>query len=245
MKTAIITGASSGIGYQTVKTFIENEYFVTAQYNKNQAGMDSLVAEVTAMGKKDYILPVKVDFALEKEVEKVYRTHITNFKHIDALVNNAGVDLYCQAQFTENSAWDKTFDINVKAPFILTKLALNDMVERKNGKVVFVSSIWGVAGGSLESAYSASKSALIGYTKALAKEMGLSNINVNCVCPGVIDTPMNAGYTKEEIADIIDRTPLARIGKPSEVAQLIYFLCSEQSSFITGQSIVIDGGFIL
>ena len=119
------------------------------------------------------------------------------------------------------------------------------MIERKFGKILFVSSIWGKAGGSLESVYSASKSAMIGYVKALAKEVGPSSINVNCVCPGVIRSKMNEGYTESEMQELIDRTPLCRIGEPNEIAEIIYFLCSEKASFITGQTLTVDGGFIL
>ena len=119
------------------------------------------------------------------------------------------------------------------------------MIDRKSGKIVNVSSIWGKDGASMESCYSASKSALIGFTKALAKEVGPSGINVNCVCPGVIDTKMNARFSKEEMQDLINETPLLRLGKASEIAELIYFLSSEKANFITGQIITADGGFTL
>ncbi len=245
MKTALITGASGAIGRETVKTFIKNGYFVTAQYNSDYSGILSLKEELEKEGFIGYLNPVKADFSKKGEADNLIKEHINAFKKVDVLVNNAGVDLYKMAQDTTEDEWDTLFDINVKASYILTREALKSMIERKSGKILFVSSIWGVAGGSLECCYSATKSALIGYAKALAKEVGPSNINVNCICPGVIRSPMNEGYTDEEMRDIISRTPLGRIGEPSEIAEIIYFLCSEKASFITGQAITCDGGFIL
>ena len=245
MKTALITGASGAIGSETVKTFIRNGYFVTAQYNKGEDGINKLIKELEEENLSGFINPVKADFSEIGQAEELYNKHEKAFKHIDVLVNNAGIDLYKQAQDTTEKEWDEVFDVNLKAPFILTKKALNKMIERKFGKILFVSSIWGKAGGSLESVYSASKSAMIGYVKALAKEVGPSSINVNCVCPGVIRSKMNEGYTESEMQDLIDRTPLCRIGEPKEIAEIIYFLCSEKASFITGQTLTVDGGFIL
>ena len=245
MKTALITGASGAIGRETVKSFIKRGFFVTAQYNSDYSSIQSLQKELEDEGYIGYLNPVKADFSQKGEAEKLINAHFASFKHIDVLVNNAGVDLYLQAQDTTEDDWDRLFDINVKACHLLTKNALNDMIERKFGKILFVSSIWGVAGGSLESCYSATKSALIGYAKALAKEVGPSNINVNCICPGVIRSPMNDGYTDEEMRDIVSRIPLGRIGEPKEIAEIIYFLCSDSANYITGQTITCDGGFIL
>ena len=245
MKTALITGASGAIGRETVKAFVRKGFFVTAQYNSGYSSISSLKEELEKEGYIGYINPIKADFSIKGETERVISAHLKNFKHIDVLVNNAGVDLYMQAQDTTEEDWNRLFDINVKACHLLTKDALKNMIERKSGKILFVSSIWGVAGGSLESCYSATKSALIGYSKALAKEVGPSNINVNCICPGVIRSPMNDGYTEDEMKDIISRIPLGRIGEPKEIAEIIYFLCSDSANYITGQTITCDGGFIL
>ena len=245
MKTAIITGSSGAIGIQTLKTFVRNGYYVTAQYNKNRATIDSLILELEKEGIKNQINVVQADFLDISQVERLYNEHIKTFKTVDVLINNAGVDFYSLAQEISCEDYDRLVNINERAPIILSALALKSMIERKFGKVLFVSSIWGASGGSFESLYSATKSSLIGYTKALAKEVGPSNINVNCVCPGVIESPMNEGYSQEEMQDIIDRTPISRIGKPQEVAELLLFLASEKASFITGQIITIDGGFTL
>ena len=245
MKTALITGASGAIGRETVKAFVKKGFFVTAQYNSGYSSIQKLKSALEEEGYIGYINLVKADFSVKGEVGKVISSHLENFKHIDVLVNNAGVDLYMQVQDTSEEEWDRLFDINVKACHLLTKEALKNMIERKSGKVLFVSSIWGVVGGSLESCYSATKSALIGYSKALAKEVGPSNINVNCICPGLVRSPMNDGYTKEEMRDIISRIPLGRIAEPEEIAEIIYFLCSDCANYITGQTITCDGGFIL
>ena len=245
MKTALITGASGAIGLEMVKIFARKGFFITAQYNMKGENLYSLIDELKKENVENQIMPVQADFTDIDSAIKLYQEHIKAYSHVDVLINNAGVDFYAQVQDLTVSDYEKIFSINVKAPMLLTSLCSKNMVERKSGKVIFISSIWGINGGSYESLYSASKSSLIAYSKALAKELGPSNINVNCICPGVIKSPMNDGYTKEEIHDLIDRTPLCRLGSPSDVGELALFLASEKSNFITGQSIVIDGGFIL
>ena len=168
---------------------------------------------------------------------------LKSFKSIDVLVNNAGVSLTKLITDTTLIEWDKVFDVNVKSAYLITNKVLKGMISKQYGKIINVSSMWGLVGSSMEVCYSASKASLIGFTKALAKEVGPSNINVNCVCPGVIDTPMNAHLTQEDLSDIASETPLNRIGTPEEVADLVYFLGSEQSKFITGQVNSCDGGF--
>jgi 3-oxoacyl-[acyl-carrier protein] reductase len=168
-----------------------------------------------------------------------------SFKSISVLVNNSGVALYKLITDTTEQDWDKLFDVNVKSAFMITNRVLKGMISAKKGKIVNVSSMWGIVGSSMEVAYSASKSAIIGYTKALAKEVGPSGINVNCVCPGVIKTPMNANLSSQDMLDLADQTPLGRIGTPEEVGELVYFLSSDKADFITGQIISCDGGFAL
>lgn len=240
MKIAFISGASGGIGNATVKKFIENGYYVIGQYNTDYESVESLV--------KDYpenFFAVQCDLNNVEQLNKTIADLNKSFKHIDVVVNNAGTALYKLITETTESEWDTLFSVNVKSAYIINNFALKSMINNGKGKIVNVSSIWGFSGASMEVAYSASKSALIGYTKALAKELAPSGINVNCVCPGVIDTKMNARLTKEELLEIKGETPLGRIGRPEEVAELIWFLSSEKSDFITGQVITIDGGFVL
>lgn len=245
MKTALITGASGGIGGAIVKKFIQNGYFVFGQYNTNEKGIDVLAKEIANFGKADYFCPVKFDITKTEQIDSAVSSILKSFRHVDVLVNNAGAGLYKMVTETTTLEWDSLFNVNVKGVYYLTNKILPRMIEKKAGKIINVSSIWGNSGASMEVGYSASKSALIGYTKALAKELAPSNINVNCVCPGVIDTAMNSRFTKCEIEQLIEETPLARLGQPSDVAGLIYFLATEEANFITGQNITIDGGFTL
>lgn len=245
MKTVLITGASGGIGGATLKIFAKAGYKVIAQYNKGKDELDSVISSLQKEGINDAVFPVFCDFTDSASVEK-FSSFILDYENgVDVLVNNAGVDLFKLIDQTTIEEIEKVISVNLNSAFATVKSVVPGMISKKRGKIVNVSSIWGVVGGSMESVYSASKSALIGYTKALAKELGPSGINVNCVCPGVIDTKMNDCLSKEDKEDLIEKTPMSRLGSPEEVGELIYFLCSKRADFITGESIVIDGGFIL
>ena len=164
---------------------------------------------------------------------------------VDVLVNNAGVSSFSLLMDLPESEWDRTFDVNVKGMFLATKLCLPYMVHKKEGSIINVSSIWGLCGSSCEVHYSASKAAIIGFTKALAKEMGPSNIRVNCVAPGVVDTEMNASLEEGAMKELCEETPLGRIAHPSEIARTILFLASNDASFITGQVLSPNGGIVI
>lgn len=243
MKVALITGASGGIGKAIAQKFIDNGYFVVGQYNSGKNSIDEFTKQLKEQGKSDYFFGVKADLSNTQDVNDMMDNVLNSFKSIDVLVNNAGVSLTKLITDTTLDEWNKVFDVNVKSAYLITNRVLKGMISKKFGKIVNVSSMWGLVGSSMEVCYSASKASLIGFTKALAKEVGPSNINVNCVCPGVIDTPMNSHLTKEDLTDLASETPLNRIGKPEEVADLVYFLASENSKFITGQVISCDGGF--
>ena len=245
MNKVIVTGASGGIGKEIAKNFASNGYQTICFYNSNKDGVKELENWAFANNIKGAIYPVKVNLSSPVSIGNAYKKLIEKFKSIDVLVNNAGISLTKLITDTSLEEWNKVFDINMKSVFLLTNLVLEQMISKKNGKIINISSMWGVHGASMEVAYSASKSALIGYTKALAKEVGPSNINVNCVCPGLIDTKMNAHLSKEELSSLIDCTPLSRIGTPKDVANLVTFLASESANFITGECITIDGGFSL
>ncbi len=243
MKVALVTGASGGIGRATAEKLVKDGFFVFAHYNANKSGIDKLSDELGELSQN--LCAVQADLSTEEGAVKLMDCVLKSFKHIDVVVNNAGVGLYKLITETTFEEWDRIFSINVKSAFIITNRTLKGMIELKRGKIINVSSMWGTVGASMEVAYSASKSALIGYTKALAKEVAPSGITVNCVCPGVIDTPINARFSKEELDALAEQTPLGRIGKAEEVAELISFLCSEKASYITGQVITCDGGFSL
>ena len=244
MKTVLITGASGGIGIATVKKFMSEGYFVIATYNSSPQPLKELRESYKG---DDYyrLFAVEMDFENEKSVDLAFEEIKKSFKHIDVVVNNAGKSLNKLITETSESEWNSLFSVNVKSAFMVNNKVLPTMIERKSGSIINVSSIWGKVGASMEVAYSASKSALIGYTRALAKEVGVSGIRVNCVCPGVIATKMNAKLSREDIENLCEETPLKRIGTPQEVAELIYFLASDKASFITGECITIDGGLTL
>ena len=243
MKTALITGVSGGIGKATAKKFIDNGYFVIGQYNSNQKSIDDFYLELEKENKSDYFFGIKADLSSSQDISKMMDSVEKSFKHLSVLVNNAGVSLTKLITDTTEKDWDKIFSVNLKSAYLITNRVLKGMIESKRGKIVNVSSMWGINGSSMEVAYSSTKAGLIGYTKALAKEVGYSGINVNCVCPGVIDTPMNKHLSEKDINELKEQTPLGRIGKPEEVANLIYFLSTDDADFITGQVISVDGGF--
>lgn len=240
MKTALITGASRGIGKAAAELFAENGYAVIINYNKSEEEALNLVSEIRAKGKT--AMAVKGDVSNPDEVSEMMKKISENFSSIDVLVNNAGISLQKMLTETTLEEWDNIFGITARGTFLVTKSVLPMMINKKYGSIINISSIWGNVGASCEVAYSSAKSALIGFTKALAKEVGPSGVRVNCLCPGVIDTDMNKMHSEETLSALCDETPLMRIGNPSEVAETILFLASEKSSFITGQVFSVDGG---
>lgn len=237
-KVVWITGASGGIGCQTVQCFAEAGVRVAAGYHTNPQPCFALQEMYP-----DLVLPVKGDLSLREEVTAAYQTVCEEFGRVDVLVNNAGIAE--QKLFTDitDADWQRMLDVNLKSAFLCSQAVLPEMIRRKSGKIINVSSVWGEKGASCEVHYSVSKAGLIGLTKALAKEEGLSGITVNCVAPGVIETQMNAHLTAQDVEVLIEETPLSRIGLPKDVAEIILFLASERADFITGQVIGIDGGF--
>ena len=243
MKTVLITGASRGIGKATAELFAENGYAVIINYNKSEDNALKLVSEIRQKGQT--AMAVKADVSNPDEVSEMMKKISENFSSVDVLVNNAGISLQKMLTETEIKEWDEIFGITARGTFLCSKAVLPMMINKKSGNIINISSIWGNVGASCEVAYSSAKSALIGFTKALAKEVGPSGIRVNCLCPGVIDTDMNKMHSAETLSALCDETPLMRIGNPSEVAETILFLASEKSSFITGQVFSVDGGMTI
>lgn len=242
-KTVLITGASRGIGKTTAVTFAQNGYDVAVNYNKSSEAAEKLCSELKQFGVK--AKSFKADVADKNAVNEMVQQIEADFGKITVLVNNAGIAE--QALFSDitEEMWDKMFDVNVKGAYNCTQAVLPHMIHNKYGRIINVSSMWGISGASCEVHYSASKAALIGFTKALAKEVGLSGITVNCVAPGVIATEMNGHLSEEIMEELKNETPMGRIGSPEDVAEAILFLASDKSGFITGQVLSVDGGFIV
>ena len=188
-------------------------------------------------------VPVCADMSCEEDVQKMMETIKQTAHGIDVLINNAGIaqeKMFCDLT---KSDWENMFSNNVTSCFLVTKAVLPDMIHKKSGVILNVSSIWGEIGASCEVHYSASKAAVIGMSKALAKELAPSGIRVNCITPGMIDTEMNACYTEEEKKDITSEIPLERMGTAEDVAELFYFLSSPNAAYLTGQVIGVNGGW--
>lgn len=242
-KTVLITGASRGIGSAIAKIFAQNNYNVIINYFKSEKEALSLQANLF---KKGYnVIACKADVTKRNEVEAMFNEGVKRFGTIDVVVNNAGISQ--QKLFTDitEEEWDNMLNIHVKGMFNCSQCALPHMISRKEGKIINISSIWGMVGASCEVHYSTAKAGIIGFTKALAKEVGPSNIQVNCVAPGIIETEMNNFLEEKERDWLVEDTPLMRFGKPEEVAETVLYLASDKSDFITGQIISINGGFVI
>lgn len=242
-RTVLITGASRGIGRAAAVTFAKNGFNVAVNYRQSEDMAKSFIDELKGYEVK--AAAYCADVADKSAVWEMFRKAEAELGKITVLVNNAGIAE--QALFTDISEdmWDRMFDVNVKGAYNCTQAALPSMIHEKYGRIVNVSSMWGISGASCEVHYSASKAALIGFTKALAKEVGLSGITVNCIAPGVIETDMNSAIPKEIMETLKEDTPLNRIGTPEDAAEAIFFLASDKAGFITGQVLSVDGGFIL
>ena len=238
IKTVLITGASRGIGAAAAKLFAANGYTVIINY-LNSAEKALELAEETGG------YAIKADVSDIVQTENMINEIIEKFGKIDVLVNNAGISVTGVFDMVPPGDVKKLFDINVFGTLNCTRSVLPHMIRRKYGKIINVASMWGETGASCEVHYSASKAAVIGFTKALAKETGPSGINVNCVSPGLIMTDMNSCYSADVLDGIIEEIPLGRSGSPFDVAETILFLASEKSSFITGQTIGVNGGMIV
>lgn len=242
MKTVVVTGASKGIGRAVAKEFANNGYNVVICYNKSVSDAQQLLNEVSQTTRA---IAVRVDVSNEDDVKNMVEITKKTFGNIDVLVNCAGVsDTRLLIDSTKDD-YDFVFDTNMRGTYNTCKLVGREMLSNQSGKIINISSIWGLRGGSCESVYSASKGAIIAFTKALAKELGPNGINVNAVAPGFIQTDMTKYVTNEIKQEIMESSALGRLGTPEDVASVVLFLASEKSEFITGQVIGVDGGWLL
>ena len=237
MKTVLVTGGSKGIGKAICEIFLNKGYNVAFCYSKD----DEAANEFASTNNK--LRCYKVDVSVKNDVEQMVADIADRFGTVDILVNNAAIG--CIKLFTDMSEieWQRILSVNLTGAFNCASAVLPDMIRKKSGHIINISSMWGVTGASCEVAYSATKAGLIGMTKALAKEVGPSNIRVNCIAPGVIDTEMNANLSSEDMEALTDETPLGIIGTPLDVAKCALFL--SESEFITGQVIGVNGGMVI
>ena len=238
MKTVFITGGSRGIGRAMVQAFCEKGYQVAFTYRESHVDAKALSDTTGA-------LAICADSQCENEISRAVEIAKKKLGNIEILINNAAVSSFSMVGDITIEEWRRTFAVNVDAAFLYTKAVLADMIKNKYGRIINISSMWGEVGSSCEVHYSASKAALIGMSKALAKELGPSGITVNCIAPGIINTDMNGGVDKDVMAELIDETPLMRIGMPKDVANAALFLAGEGASFITGAVLDVNGGFVI
>ena len=243
-KTVLITGASRGIGRECALEFArQGASNIIIGYNKSEAQALELEAILKEQGVN--ALALQADIRSKTEVNLMFRRAQAAFGPVHILVNNAGISGFSLFTDITEDMWDEMMDTNIKGMYLCCKEALPDMISEKDGAIVNISSIWGQVGASCEVHYSASKAAVIGLTKALAKELGPSNVRVNCVAPGVIQTDMLAVVDPQIQEDLKEETPLMKLGTPSDIAKSVCFLCSPAASFITGQVLGVNGGFVI
>lgn len=238
MRTVLITGGSRGIGRAMVELFSSRGYSVAFTY-KNSEG------EAKELSSRTGALAIMADSSSESDVERAVKTVSEKLGNPEILINNAAVSSFSLFTDLTLEDWRSTFSVNVDGAFLYSRQVLPAMIRSGCGRIINVSSMWGITGSSCEVHYSASKAALIGMTKALAKEVGPSGITVNCIAPGVIDTDMNKSLSEEDMQSLKDETPLMRIGSPSEVAEAALFLASGGAAFITGAVLNVNGGYVI
>lgn len=233
-RIVIVTGGTRGIGKAICEEFIKNGDVVVLNYKKSY---EKAVELKERLGGNLYL--IQADVGNMAEVKVMTEFCLNKFGKVDVLVNNAGISqIKPFADITEDD-WDEMIRVNLKGIYNTTKCVIDSMIHEKKGKIINISSIWGEVGASCEVHYSTAKAGVIGFTKALAKEMALSNIQVNCIAPGIIDTEMNAQFNLEELKEEV---PSGKIGTPKDIANMTLFLASDKADYITGQTIGVNGG---
>ena len=240
-KVALVTGASRGIGREIAKSLAKQNIKVIANYNNSEEKAIELKKELEAEGIAIDI--IKADVSKREEIKKLVKYAIENYEKIDILINNAGISEYKLFTDETDEDWNKVINTNLYSAFAVSQEVIPNMIKNKNGCIINISSVWGMVGASMEVLYSVSKAGIDGLTKALAKELGPSNIRVNAIAPGIVDTDMCKNFTKEEIANIKEEIPLERIGKVEDISKCINWLIND--NYTTGQIISINGGWII
>lgn len=238
MQNVLITGGSRGIGRAMVELFSKEGYRVAFTYLASE-DMAKQISEKTGA------FAIRADAEKEEEIISAVRKAEEALGGIDCLINNAAISGFSLVTDISTAEWDRFLRVNLTAPFIFSRAVLPSMIRKKRGRIVNITSMWGLVGASCEVHYSATKAGLIGFTKALAKEVGPSGITVNAIAPGVIATDMNRALSESDLESLKEETPLSRLGTPEEVARAALFLCSEGAAFITGEIMNLSGGFVM
>ena len=242
-KTVLVTGGSRGIGKEIALKFAKQGYDVIINYVSDKTDTEELKKELEANGGKALI--VKADVTNPEQIENLVKTAIETFGKIDVLVNNAGITKDNLLMRMSEEEFDKVIEVNLKGTFLMTKAVTKYMMKKRQGSIINLSSVVGVTGNAGQCNYAASKAGIIGFTKSVAKELASRNIRANAIAPGFITTDMTDVLSDEIKETIQEQIPLKRMGNAKEVAELAYFLGSEQSSYITGQIIHVDGGMVM
>ncbi len=242
-QAALVTGASRGIGRAVALELARCGAAVLVNYRRQAEAAADVVAEIEAMGGQAALH--QADVADAAACEAMVAEVVRRFGRLDILVNNAGTALEKLLLDTETDEWDALMAVHLRGMYACSRAALRAMIPRRYGRIITISSIWGIAGGAGEVAYSAAKAGQIGFTKALAQEVGGFGITVNAVAPGAIDTDMNADLTGPDLEDWLARTPVGRLGTPEEIAKVVRFLASPDAGFITGQVWSPNGGVVV
>lgn len=239
MKTVIVTGGSRGIGAAIVVELAKNNYNVVLNYNNSEEKAKKIQKDLKEQGINIEIF--KADVSKREDVKKLVNFTIEKYNNIDILINNAGIDQIKPFMDITNEDWNKIIQTNLNSVFYCSQEVLRNMIHNKKGCIINISSIWGITGASCEVAYSVSKAGIDGMTKALAKEMGLSNIRVNSIAPGIVDTDMNKELSFEELQELKNEIPLGRIAAPEEIVKSVKWLIDDE--YVTGQIISVNGGW--
>ena len=243
MRNVLITGASRGIGAETARIFAQGGDRVFINYSKSENAAASLQKELSECG--HYAVSIKADVSSSREVNEMFERISREYGGIDVLVNNAGISQTKLFTDITDDDWNTMISTNLSGVFYCCRAALPYMIRKHHGRIINISSMWGQVGGSCEVHYSAAKAGIIGLTKALAMEEGLSGITVNCIAPGVIATEMNSHLSDQDISALKDETPTGTVGTPSDVAHAVFFLASEASASFTSQTLGVNGGFVV